>query len=333
MKDLRIEDIPVPKVGDKEVLIKVMACGVCGTDVHIYDGDKGAADCPVGTVLGHEFSGVIERVGKDVAHLKKGDRVCIDPNKLCGECYYCRSGIGHFCEKMIGIGTTVNGGFSQYCVVPKSQVNKISDTTTFEQAAMSEPLSCCLHGIDMCEIKPGSTVMVIGAGMIGLLMVQLARLKGAAKVIVSEPVEIKRAQAKSLGADFCIDPVNEDVKAVLGKNEIDRIEIIIECVGNPSTIEQALDLAGKKSTVMLFGLTKPNAEIRVKPYSLFQKEITIKSSFINPYTMDRAVRLINAKKVDVSSMVAETASIDKLPQILADPKLHTKGKYIISAWK
>ena len=120
--DLRIIDIPKPTPKAGEVLLKVKACGICGTDVHIYHGDEGAAATPAGTVLGHEFAGVVEAVGEGVTSVKVGDRVCVDPNKLCNECAYCKGGIGHFCEHMIGIGTTVHGGFAEYCAVPESQV-------------------------------------------------------------------------------------------------------------------------------------------------------------------------------------------------------------------
>ncbi len=168
--DLRVTDVEKPVAGPDEVLIKVMACGICGTDVHIFCGDGGCFPTPPQTILGHEFSGVVEAVGADVKGIKPGERVCVDPNKLCGECEYCKNGIGHFCESMTGIGTGVNGGFAEYCAVPQSQVYKIGDNTTFEAAAMTEPLSCCVHGIDMCEIKPGDTVTIIGGGMIGMIM-------------------------------------------------------------------------------------------------------------------------------------------------------------------
>ena len=111
--DIKIEDIGMPMAKADEVVVKVMACGICGTDIHICEGDEGAAPTPAGTVLGHEFAGVVTEVGSDVRDIKTGDRVCVDPNKLCGNCYYCRNAIGHFCENMIGIGTTVNGGFEQ----------------------------------------------------------------------------------------------------------------------------------------------------------------------------------------------------------------------------
>lgn len=150
--DLRIEDYPMPKAGAHDIVIQVKACGVCGTDVHIYDGDKGAAEVTPPTILGHEFAGVIAEVGSEVTGYQPGDRVCIDPNCYCGTCEPCRSGEVHFCEHMIGYGTTVNGGFAEYCVVNESQVYKLGTNTTFEQGAMTEPVACCLHGIDLCSI-------------------------------------------------------------------------------------------------------------------------------------------------------------------------------------
>ena len=205
---MKVQESPVPKLEPDGVLVRVMACGICGTDVHIYEGDKGAADTTPPVILGHEFSGVVEAVGEKVSRVKAGDRVCIDPNSLYGACSYCRTGIGHFCENMVGIGTTVDGGFAEYCAVPESQVYRLAAGISFEEGAMAEPLACCLHGIDLCEIRPGSAVMVIGAGLIGLMMVQLAKLSGVRLVAVLEPVEEKRILALKLGADllylYCI---------------------------------------------------------------------------------------------------------------------------------
>lgn len=331
--DLKIVERPIPAIGDDEVLIQVKSCGICGTDVHIYEGDKGAANCPSGTALGHEFSGIVVKTGSTVTLAKEGDRVCVDPNKLCGNCYYCKSGIGHFCENMMGIGTTVDGGFSEYCVVPQSQVYQIADTTTFEEASMAEPVSCCLHGIDMCEIQPGSTVAVIGGGMIGLIMLQLAKLAGASTLILLEPVADKRVVAEKLGADLTIDPLHEDVSAVLAQNNITRINTVIECAGLPATIAQAIDLAGNKSVVMMFGLTKPDDTVAIKPFQIFQKEVTLKASFINPYTLSRAIDLIDRKKIDVSSMVYSVSPLTELVAILSTPAMRAKGKYIIDPSK
>ena len=331
--DLRVEEHEMPKVGPKDVLIQVKACGVCGTDVHIYEGDKGAAEVTPPTILGHEFSGVIAEVGSEVTNYKAGDRVCIDPNCYCGACDPCRNGVVHYCEHMIGYGTTVNGGFAEYCAVNERQVYKLGDNTSFEQGAMTEPVACCLHGMDMCEIRPGHQVVVIGGGMIGLLMLQLSRLAGAAKVALLEPVESKREVGKKLGADICIDPIHEDVKARLKEEGMTWVNTVIECVGRPSTIEQAIDIAGNKAVVMMFGLTKPDETISVKPFEIFRKELVLKASYINPYTQKRALDLIDSGRLDVSSMVYEVADLDELADILSNPELRAKGKYIISPEK
>jgi threonine dehydrogenase-like Zn-dependent dehydrogenase len=231
---------------------------------------------------------------------------------------------------MVGIGTTVDGGFAEYCLVPMSQVYKFEKDITFAEAAMTEPVACCLHGIDMCNINVGDTVLVIGGGMIGLIMLQLASLKGAATLVLVEPIKEKREHALKLGADIVIDPINENVAEVLAKNNVGRINTVIECVGKTATIEQAISLSGKYSTVMMFGLTRPNDEIKVKPFEIFKKEIVLKASFINPYTQSRALKLIENKKVDVSSMIYKQIPLAELPSVLSDKKERTKGKYIVT---
>lgn len=322
---------PVPEPG--EVLLKVMACGVCGTDIHIFEGHKGAADNPLPIVLGHEFSGVIEGLGEGISDFFVGDRVCVDPNVMCGHCRFCQAGIGHFCENMTGIGTTISGGFAQYCAVPASQLHKLADHISFARGAMAEPLACCVHGIDMCRVQPGSDVAVIGGGMIGMLMLQLALLGGAARVVMIEPVAAKREMAKSLGAWVCIDPMTQDVPAALKSAGISNISAVIECVGKPQTIEQAVSIAGRGAVVMMFGLTAPEESMKLLPYNVFKKELTVTASYINPYTTGRASALINAGRIDVSSMVVEKIPLEKLPTILADPAQRSKGKYIVEPWQ
>ena len=194
---------------------------------------------------------------------------------------------------------------------------------------MTEPVACCLHGIDMCDIRPGYQVIVIGGGMIGMLMLQLARLAGAAKVALLEPVEKKREMGSRLGADVCIDPIHEDVKARLAEAGMTWIRTVIECAGLPSTMEQAIDLAGNKGTVMMFGLTKPDAEIAVKPFQIFQKELTLRASYINPCTQQRALQLIDSGRLDVQSMVCRTIGLEELEGVLSNPALRAEGKYIV----
>lgn len=331
--NLKVEESPIPVIGDNDVLVEVKACGVCGTDVHIYEGDEGAAPVTPPTILGHEFSGIVTKVGKNVVSCNVGDRVSIDPNCYCGTCDPCRNGVAHYCENMIGYGTTVNGGFAEYCAVNERQIYKLGKNTSFEQGAMAEPVACCLHGIDMCEIQPGHQVVVIGGGMIGLLMIQLAKLAGAAKVALLEPVQSKREIGRNIGADVCIDPLTEDVSEVLKENDMNWINTVIECVGRVDTIEKAIEIAGNKAVVMMFGLTKPEEKITVKPFEIFQKELVLKSSYINPYTQKRALDLIDSGRLDVESMIYEVCGLEQLEDILSKPELRANGKYIISPTK
>lgn len=327
--DLRVQERPVPAPAADGVLLRVGACGICGTDLHIFNGDEGAAATPPGTVLGHEFAGEIVQCGRDVTAFSPGDRVCVDPNKLCGSCDFCRAGKGHFCESVTGIGTTVDGGFAEYCAVPASQLFRVPDHVPFTCAAFSEPTACCLHGMDLCDFKQGDTVAVIGGGPIGLIMLQLAALRGAGKLILIEPVREKRELARRLGADVCVDPAAGDLQSQLSALRVGNISCVIECVGKPQTMEQAVDIAGKYSTVMLFGLTRPQDEIKIKPFQIFKKEITLRASFINPYTQQRAVDLIAGGKLDVEPLVNRTASLDELPALLADPSAFRGGKIVI----
>ncbi len=331
--NIKIEEREIPTPGENEVVVNVKACGICGTDVHIYEGDPGSADVTKPTVLGHEFSGIITDVGSLVKNFKVGDRVTVDPNWYCGNCTPCKDGVVHYCENMFSYGVTLDGGFSEYCAVNEQVVYKLGDNTDYLQGAMVEPLGCCLHGIDMCEIKTGDKVAIIGGGMIGLILMQLAKLSGASKVALIEPVLSKREVALKIGADICIDPFTQDVKEELAKNGFNRLNVVIECVGNPKTIKQAIDIAGYKSIVMMFGLTKPEETIDVKPFELFKKEIVLKSSFINPCTHQRALDLIDNGKVDVSSMIYEVAGLSKLETILSDEKIRTNGKYLIDPSK
>lgn len=330
--DIRLEQTAVPEPGEYEVLIKVMACGICGTDVHIYEGARGAAETHPPVILGHEFSGIVEKTGAGVQGVKEGDRVCVDPNYSCGGCYFCRKGQAHFCENMVGYGTTTDGGFSQYCCVNYKQVYLLDEAVSFAEGAMTEPVACCLHGIDKCQIKTGSTVLVIGAGMIGLIMVQLAKLAGASIVVVSEPVEEKRKLARQAGADIVMNPQEEESLQVFREHRIKQADVVIECVGFKQTMETAIACAGKNSTVMLFGLGSPDDVIPVKPYEVFAREIDIKASFINPYTQGRALEIIRSGKIRLEPLMAGEIGLSELGEVLAEPKRRRQGKILVNPW-
>lgn len=324
--NLQLMDIPVREPEPDEITIKVETCGVCGTDFHIYHGDKGAADTPPGTVLGHEFSGTVVKVGSDVKDIKVGDRVSVDPNDYCGYCYYCKNGESLFCENMIGIGTTVNGGFAEYCTFHAKQAYKLADSTPLERGAFAEPLSCCLHGIDLCGIKDGDTVLIVGAGGIGLIMLQLAKISGAATIIVVEPVESKRESAKQLGATLCIDPNSQDPAEAMRKAGIPPVDVSIECVGLGKTVEEAIRLCGKGGTVMMFGLTPPDCEVPIKPFDVFRRELKITASFINPYTLQRSLNLIQSGSVNFEPLNIIKVPLKDISKVFEDPTYRTKGK-------
>lgn len=330
--DIRMEDVEIPELLPEEILVKVMACGVCGTDVHIFEGAKGAAETHPPVILGHEFSGIVERTGAMVRGIEPGDRICVDPNNACGTCYYCKRGQAHFCEEMVGYGTTADGAFSQYCKVHYKQAYKLHKNISFEEAAMTEPVSCCLHGIDKCNISPGDTVWIIGAGMIGLIMVQLAKLSGATTVLVSEPVAEKRKMAGHVGADILVDPQKEELKEVLKEREVKQIDKVIECAGMRYTMLEAIKYAGKGSTVMLFGLMGPDEEISVKPYEIFNNEIDVKASYINPYTQKKALDMIASGRLELKSLMAEVVGLKELREVLQNPNRRSRGKIIVNPW-
>lgn len=328
-QNIQVMEREIPNPGPDEVLIKVMACGVCGSDVHIYDGDQGSTSTTPPLVQGHEFSGVVVEVGNNVTSCKKRDRVCVDPADNCNECYYCASGMMHHCEHMGAIGTNIDGGFSQYCKVPGRLIHHLADDVTFIEGAMAEPLACCINGADRSNIKVGDNVVVYGGGMIGLLLLQLAKRKGAANVVLVEPVEEKRKMAEKLGAVFTINPVQENVKAALLSHGLNHIQVVIETCGRKNTSEEAIDIADRGGTVILFAVTKVDSKIDLMTYELFQKELTIKGSYCSPYAMGRAVELINSHSIDVTTMLAGTKSLEGLTEILRDPAVRAKGKWVI----
>ena len=303
---VKVQEWPDPEISGDEVLIRVMASGVCGTDLHIFDGAKGASECYPPVVLGHEFAGVVEKVGPDVKYIRVGDHVTVDPNRGCGVCPACKAGNPHFCPDMFATGVGGDGGFAELAKAREEQVYRINKDVP------SEPLACAIHGIDQAQIKTGDTVLVIGGGTIGLLMVQLAKMAGAATVIVSEPLEAKHETARSVGADYCINPMKTTPFELIEQEGIERIDVSIECVGRTNTMLDALHFVSRGGHVLFFGLTPPDAEIPLKPYEVFQKELMITSSFVNPHTQGRAAMLVNSGKLKLSELISERLSLDEM---------------------
>lgn len=327
--DIRIEEVPLRKPGPDEVLIRVKACGVCGTDFHIYEGAEGSAEIHPPLIPGHEFSGTVCETGGNVKDLKVDDRVCADPNIFCGKCSYCKEGKVHFCSAMKGLGTTVSGAFAEYITVPEKFVYRLPDSVSFEEGAMAEPVACCLHGMDLTSVKHGDTVLIIGGGAIGLIMLQLAKCAGASKLIVSEPVREKREKALALGADVVVDPVNESLSEALKVHTFDGADVAIECVGREDTMLQAINSTCRGGRVMLFGLTPAKQNISISPYHLFRRELTVMASFINPYTQERALRLLASGRIEVKSLITDVLPLDDINKVFEDKNMRAKGKIMI----
>jgi len=275
----------------------VEACGICGTDLHIFDGTANS-NPPV--ILGHEYVGVVCEVGSDVSRFKKGDRIAVDPNITCGHCYYCLRGLIHFCENLTALGVNKDGGFAEYSIVPEIQAYKLPENIPLEWGAFVEPLSCVVHGVDLADISAGETVVIFGVGAIGLMITELAQLSGVGKLIVVEPNRERRETAGMLNIDILIDPIKEDVKDIVMKNTYNGADSVIECAGTPEAARLAFDLVRRGGRIIFFGVCDKDAIINVKPQEIYFKELTIKGSFINPYTFGRAIELLSLEKIDFS---------------------------------
>ena len=326
-----VEDLPVPQAGPGELVVRNKVCGVCGTDVHIYHGEPGSADVNPPVVLGHEYSGEVVEVGEGVTGFAVGDHVTIDPNIYCGHCPYCQNGKKQLCPSMEAIGVTRDGGFAQYSLIPASQAFKLDPTVSWEAAAMAEPLACCLHGIDLAGIQAVDKVCVVGGGAIGLIMVQLAKLSGASKIVLSEPNEKRRQVGRQLGADAAIDPTQPGCEHAFTQAMSGAADVVIECVGNTPAVKSAFQFAGKGATILLFSVPKVDATFDLPLFDVYKKELTIKGSFVNPDTHDRAVRLINSGKVDFTPIITHRFTLDQLPEAIAMQMSSESIKVVVEA--
>lgn len=300
--NFQLEELPDPQVKANEILIRVKACGICGTDEHII---KGAAPASPPVVLGHEYAGVVMAAGKGTKKFKIGDRVAVDPNITCGKCEYCLMGKPNLCRNLKALGVNIDGGFAEFSVFPATQAYKLSARVSFDEAALVEPLACCVHGMELIEIKRGETVFILGGGTIGLLMLQLARLAGADRIIVSEPVSFKRRLAKKLGADEAVDPTKDKLPLHLA-------EVVIECAGVPMTVEQSFELVKDGGRILLFGLVSREAQVSIRPEDIVKRELTVKGSVLNPDTHAQALDLISKKKVKVLPVVTHLFPLNKI---------------------
>ncbi|MCK5812448.1 MAG: zinc-dependent alcohol dehydrogenase family protein [Clostridiales bacterium] len=311
--ELKIIDNMIPRPTSSEMLIKTAYCGVCGTDVHLFHGDKGSVPMIPMTIPGHELSGNL---------VKTGERVVVDPNYFCGKCNACLNNNPHYCENIKNTGVTINGGFAEYLVAETSQIHKLPKNVSLLQGAFAEPLSCCLHGLTKISISSNDNVLIIGGGTIGLLMLQLCRYYGANKVSLIDIFLQKRKTAILLGADYTY----ENINAI----NSEKYNKVIECVGKRKTCQDAIDICQETGTVLLFGLTKPNDEITIKPFDLFKRDLTITSSYINPNTMKKAIDILATGAINVEELIGKIISLDELPDVLANDSLRVDGKVIVS---
>ncbi|MEX1137727.1 MAG: zinc-dependent alcohol dehydrogenase family protein [Bacteroidota bacterium] len=307
-----------------ELMIGVSACGVCGTDLHIVEGSSRSTP-PV--ILGHEYAGIITDVGHDVRNYSVGEAVAVDPNISCGTCFYCRRGEVHLCENLRALGVDVDGGMAESCIVPTSQVYRLPKSLSPEKAAFVEPLSCVVHGIDRARIRSGDNVVVLGGGTVGLLVLQLARISGAARVIVVEPLEWKRTIAAKVGADTVLDPAKTDVAEFIHDTTRVGADVVIECVGKADTVALALELARRGGTVELFGVCPLGAKLPFEPNSVYFKELTIVGSYLNPHTFDRSIALLAENKVVIDHFATQRYPLDGVHEALTSLR---EGKTIKS---
>jgi 2-desacetyl-2-hydroxyethyl bacteriochlorophyllide A dehydrogenase len=282
-------------------LIRIRACGVCGTDAALFKGDY-PAKTPV--VIGHEFAGDIVETGAGVVGLGVGDRVTVDPNVICHECEYCRSGLEHLCERASSMGVHRDGADAEFCVMPASNVYPIPPSLSYEDATFCEPLACAVHGVDLARIKLGDTVLVVGAGGMGNLIAQLARISGAARVIVSEPIALRRERALENGATDAIDPVAQDPLAELRKIRRIGADVVFEVAGNSRAQASCVSFARKGGTVVWFGVSPQDRLIEVNPFYINENEISILGSYNNQFATGRAVKLLAEKRVRVDNLVS-----------------------------
>jgi 2-desacetyl-2-hydroxyethyl bacteriochlorophyllide A dehydrogenase len=313
---------------DDEVLVRVEACGICGTDLHIVDGTSRSTP-PV--VLGHEYSGIVEDAGK-VAGINPGARVAIDPNISCGTCFYCRRGLVHLCAGLRALGVDIDGGMAEFCIVPREQLHLLPAEMSPDAGAFIEPLSCAVHGIDRARIKPGDSVVILGGGTVGLIMLQLVRNAGAATTILVEPLKHKRGIARALGADVVLDPSSDDIIAAVLERTNVGADVVIECVGKPATMNMSLTLARRGGVVEFFGVCALGVTIPVEPNLVYFKELTIVGSYVNPHTFTRAAALLNAGKVRTDALMMQHFPLEGVHEAFAALREGKTLKSIVRPW-
>ncbi|WP_292657760.1 zinc-dependent alcohol dehydrogenase family protein [Mesorhizobium sp.] len=326
---ITLRDVDMPDIGADELLVRIEACGVCGTDRHLFHGEF---PCTPPVTPGHEFSGLVEAIGKSVSGFAIGDRVTGDPNIACGRCARCHAGQINLCSNLRAIGIHRDGGFAEYLALPQKQAFVLPAGLDPMHGAFCEPLGCCLHGVDLAGIKPGSSVVVLGGGVIGLLTVQLARLAGATTIILSTRQASRRALAEDLGATMTIDPTTADViDAIAGPVGLvpGGVDVVFECAGVRETVEQSMRLARAGGTVVIVGVTPQGVKAEFEPFDLLFRELKVLGSFLNPYTHRRAAELIASGTIEIDRLISRQVSLEEAPAVIANPPAPGEIKVLV----
>jgi len=320
---IRIEDVNIPQIGSEEILVKVKVALTCGTDVKMYKRGHPKVIPPI--TMGHEFSGTVEETGQKVANkFRIGDRVAVANSAPCNNCFFCKTGKPNLCEHLLEtlIGFSVDGAYAEYIRVPAPIVRQntyvMPENISFEEAALLEPLACAINGIDAANIGLGDTVLIFGSGPIGLIHLQLAKLKGASKVIVTDLQSERLKIAGKLGADVVIDASKEDqlsrVKEITGGLGADKV---IEAVGLPQTWELAFQMTRKAGTTLFFGGCPSGAKVSLDTERIHYEDLTIKGIFHHtPVSVLKAFKLISSGRFIGKPLITEEMSLSELENAL-----------------
>jgi L-iditol 2-dehydrogenase len=311
---LTLKDMPIPKIArPDQVKIEIEAIGICGTDVHICAVPP-AVPATVGTILGHEFVGVVVDKGADVTHLKVGDRVVANPNDYCGNCVYCRMERPNMCENMGMIGLHVHGGFAKYIVVSGKLAFKIADSVPVDQGAFAEMLADVVNGTSKAALRPGESAVVIGAGPIGQLYAQMFRVAGASKVILADTAPYRLDYSRKMGFDLVVDPSKEDFKQyVLAQTGIGA-DVVVDAVG--SALATAIDVAAKGARVIAFGLNMA-AIAQFQQFQITGKELSVLGAWLANSTFPPAIKILESGALNIDGLISHTMPLTDIHQGLA----------------
>ena len=308
---VEVRNVPEPTCGPDDVIIRVGACGICGTDIHILDGEFPPTVYPI--IIGHEFGGTVVEVGANVTGFKVGDRVGADPTLACGACYFCQRGQQNLCERWnaLGVGHE-NGGFAELVRAPERVVYPLPEGMSFAAAALIEPVSCVVHGFHMLQSKPGETYLVYGAGPMGLQNAQIARFSGASVVAIIDINPGRQEIARSFGFEIVGGSLDE-VKHVAPRG----FDVVIEATGRTKVAEIAIDAVIKRGKLLLFGVCPPGEKVSYDPFRIFNEEITILGTMAVLNSYGPAIDFLNAGAIDTAKMVTHTFPIDQFDEAVA----------------